>query len=443
MLSPHYQMTYYLLVAARALDAVPRLPRSGAPGGLRWPRELGARARRGAAGPRHRGDPGAAVPAVHPVLAARGRRPQRRLGLCDLFSMPPEEIMTTVLPAVQRRARATTGAATSSSCTPSISGAIVVVLAALGVGDRAPAAHWCRRSAHRAPVPAGRVRRPHAVLLSVVRSDADDEEGARAGHGLLPGGAAGGRVRRRSAPTGCCAGEVTRRALVVPLARARRAGAARRRRRARRRWRPCSPAPEQAARVAANAPALQAGALRLLRGGAGGRRRALGGVARPAARRARPPPRLAVGGGRRPVEHRPAVLRVPRAGRASSIATTRSPAGCGATPKPFRVLDVGVYQGSYLMAHDIQTMLGYHGQGDPVLRRAAGREGAVALCREPERCWTCWASATCCCPRPRRCPGFHQVLGPGDHDAGLAGRPARAGHDCRPTCGSCRRGQAA
>jgi hypothetical protein len=33
-----------------------------------------------------------------------------------------------------------------------------------------------------------------------------------------------------------------------------------------------------------------------------------------------------------------------------------------AEAKPFRVLDVGVYQGSYLMAHDVQTMLGYHGQ---------------------------------------------------------------------------------
>ena len=31
------------------------------------------------------------------------------------------------------------------------------------------------------------------------------------------------------------------------------------------------------------------------------------------------------------------------------------------TPKPFRVLDVGVYQGSYLMAHDVQALLGYHG----------------------------------------------------------------------------------
>jgi hypothetical protein len=32
-----------------------------------------------------------------------------------------------------------------------------------------------------------------------------------------------------------------------------------------------------------------------------------------------------------------------------------------AEAKPFRVLDAGVYQGSYLMAHDVQSMLGYHG----------------------------------------------------------------------------------
>ena len=32
-----------------------------------------------------------------------------------------------------------------------------------------------------------------------------------------------------------------------------------------------------------------------------------------------------------------------------------------AEQKPFRVLDAGVYQGSVLMAYDIQTVLGYHG----------------------------------------------------------------------------------
>ena len=81
--------------------------------------------------------------------------------------------------------------------------------------------------------------------------------------------------------------------------------------------------PEQAARVAANAPALQAGALRLLvvvlvgggvlwavwRGRLRGRRRAAAALA------------VVVIG--RSLEHRPAVLRVPRARRPSSSATTR------------------------------------------------------------------------------------------------------------------------
>ena len=30
-------------------------------------------------------------------------------------------------------------------------------------------------------------------------------------------------------------------------------------------------------------------------------------------------------------------------------------------PKPYRVLDAGVYQGSVLMAYSVQTVLGYHG----------------------------------------------------------------------------------
>ena len=76
-----------------------------------------------------------------------------------------------------------------------------------------------------------------------------------------------------------------------------------------------------------------------------------------------------------------------------------------AEPKPFRVLDVGVYQGSYLMAHDIQTMLGYHGQEIRFYDELLGREGAVAQRGQPERCSTCWPCAISSCPRRSRCPG--------------------------------------
>ena len=46
-------------------------------------------------------------------------------------------------------------------------------------------------------------------------------------------------------------------------------------------------------------------------------------------------------------------------------------------------LDVGVYQGSYLMAHDIQTMLGYHGRrsGSTTSCSAARASGATPAVR--------------------------------------------------------------
>ena len=81
MLSPHYQMTYYLLVAAGLWTRIPRVLRSGAPAGRPRAALAGVRAGGGPAGDRRRSHPGAAVPPVPAVLPAGGRRAQRRVGV--------------------------------------------------------------------------------------------------------------------------------------------------------------------------------------------------------------------------------------------------------------------------------------------------------------------------------------------------------------------------
>ena len=270
-----------LLPAGRggALDPLPRV--SSIPSGpraCRWPRGVRAGVRRRAARPRHRGDPGAAVPRrtcrtrrAAPAARARGGTTPR-CSRCRPRRSSPRCCRSSTA------CWSTIGAATSSSSTPSISGADR--RGARGARCRAIAAAGGLVQALGvigAALPAGRLRRSHAVLLPVVRSDADDEEGPRAGHGVLPRGAAGGGLRRlRHRPAAAAARSRSGRSPI----RARRA-----RRRSRcsassaccRRWPTVLAAPEQAARVAANAAALQVGALRLLLVVADRRRRALGG----------------------------------------------------------------------------------------------------------------------------------------------------------------------
>ena len=73
-----------------------------------------------------------------------------------------------------------------------------------------------------------------------------------------------------------------------------------------------------------------------------------------------------------------------------------------AEPKPFRVLDVGVYQGSYLMAHDIQTMLGYHGQEIRFYDELLGGKSQWRNVGSPALL-DLLAFAICCSPRPSPC----------------------------------------
>jgi hypothetical protein len=82
-----------------------------------------------------------------------------------------------------------------------------------------------------------------------------------------------------------------------------------------------------------------------------------------------------------------------------------------AIPKPFRVLDVGVYQGSYLMAHDIQAMLGYHGNELRFYDDLLGGKGRWRYAGSPTL-MDLLGVRFLLLPEAQAVPGFHQVLGP-------------------------------
>ena len=103
------------------------------------------------------------------------------------------------------------------------------------------------------------------------------------------------------------------------------------------------------------------------------------------------------------------------------------------TPKPFRVLDVGVYQGSYLMAHDVQAMLGYHGFELRYYDELMGGKNEWRNVGSPNL-HDLLAVRYLLLPDSQTVPGFHKVLGPGDDDARTGGASLRAGHGARRTC---------
>ena len=135
MLSPHYQMTYYLLVAAAVWTLYLVFLDPDRPAGLRWPLELGL-----AFGAVLLGLAIAAIQ-VLPFLqyipySPRGAGgPSGGWDYAVLFSMPPEELMTTVLPQFNGMLDGYWGRNFFKLHTEYL-GAIVVVLAALGLGDR-------------------------------------------------------------------------------------------------------------------------------------------------------------------------------------------------------------------------------------------------------------------------------------------------------------------
>jgi hypothetical protein len=415
MLSPHYQMTYYMLVAAGlwTLHLVFLDPER--PADIRPAVVLGL-----AAGSVLLGLAVAAIQ-VLPFLAYIPFSPRAAGGpsggweYATGFSMPPEEIVTTVLPQFNGVLENYWGRNFFKLHTEYL-GALVVVLASLGLRDRTRArtiralgviAVLFLLIALGGHTPFYRLWYEVMPMMKKVRAP-----GMAFFLVALPVAAFAGmgaeRLLRR---------EVSPRALLVPLgvlgllALLAATGAlggiglgfA---------------APEQAARVAGNAAALQGGGLRLLlvvlAGGAilwaVGRGKLRGRAAAAALA-------TAVAADLWSIDRAFFQFREPAAVLFADDAIIER---LRSVPKPYRVLDVGVYQGSYLMAHDVQTMLGYHGNevrfydelmGGKNEWRNAGSANLHDLL----------AVRFLLLPQDQEVPGFHRVLGPEPTTPGTTG----------------------
>ncbi len=261
MLSPHYQMTYYLLVAGGLWTLYLLFFDPSRPAGLRWPLELGL-----AFGAVLLGVALASIQ-VLPFLQYIPYSPRGAGGpsggweYAILFSMPPEELVTTILPQFNGVLDGYWGRNFFKLHTEYL-GAVVVGLAVLGVGDRA------RR---RLVIALGVI-----ALLFLLVSLGGHTPFYYVWYELMPMmdkvRAPGMAFFLVALPVAACAalgvdrllgGHVTQRALLVPLAVAVAVGvlgAAG----ALQSVATALAGPEQAARVAANAPALRNGALRLM-----------------------------------------------------------------------------------------------------------------------------------------------------------------------------------
>jgi hypothetical protein len=79
-------------------------------------------------------------------------------------------------------------------------------------------------------------------------------------------------------------------------------------------------------------------------------------------------------------------------------------------PKPYRVLDAGVYQGSVLMAHSVQTVLGYHGNEVRFYDDLLGGKNVWRNIGNPNL-HDLLAVRFLLLPDTQSVPGFHRILG--------------------------------
>jgi hypothetical protein len=406
MLSPHYQLTYYLLVAGGLWALYLSFFDPARPAGIRWPSELALVCGAVLLGL------GIAAIQVLPFLQYIPYSPRGTGGpsggweYATLFSMPPEELVTTVLPQFNGVLEGYWGRNFFKLHTEYL-GAVVVVLATVGLGDR----HRRRlvqalgiiavlfllisfgghtpfyRLWYEVMPMMKKVRAPGMAFFLVALPVA-----AFAGFGT-------DRLLRR---------EVTLRSLVVPLAvlgalaflgvigvlqavAITLAGT------------------DQAPRVVANAPALTLGAVRLsvvvLAGAAAlwavWSGRVAGGLA--AAVLA-----VVVVGDLWSIDRLFFAFREPAAEAYRDDAVTSR---LRSERKPFRVLDAGVYQGSYLMAHDVQTMLGYHGNEVRFYDELLGGKGRWRFAGNPAL-MDLLSVRFLLVPEAQVVAGYHQVLGP-------------------------------
>jgi len=406
LVSPHYQMTYYLLVACAVWTLYLVFFDPDSPAGIRWPLELAK-----AFGAVVLGLAIAAIQVIPFVeyipYSPRGAGgPSTGWDYAVLFSMPPEEIVTTVLPQFNGVLDHYWGRNFFKLHTEYL-GAVVLVLASLGVADR------------------GRRRLVQAfgaiALLFLLVSFGGHTPFYYVWYELMP------MMKKVRAPgmafflvalpvtvyaafgtDRLLKGEVALRSLSIPLAvlgGIALLGAAG----VLQAVATVLASAEQAARVTANADALQGGALRLLvvvvlGGGilwAVWRGRLTGAAAAAALA-------VAVVGDLWSVDRLFFEFRDPASVTYADDAVTSR---LRAVAKPYRVLDAGVYQGSYLMAHDIQTVLGYHGNEVRFYDELLGGKGQWRYAGNPNLL-DLLAVRFLLLPEPQPVPGYHQVLGP-------------------------------
>lgn len=91
-----------------------------------------------------------------------------------------------------------------------------------------------------------------------------------------------------------------------------------------------------------------------------------------------------------------------------------------AETRPFRVLDTGVYQGSYLMGHDVMTMLGYHGNELRQYDDLLGGKNVWSNAGNPTLL-DLFAVRYLLLPVEQQLPGYHKVVGPVQTTPGTTG----------------------
>lgn len=419
MISPHYQMTYYLLVAAGIWTLWLIFFDPERPAGLRWPVVLAC-----ALGAVVLGLAVSAIQAM-PFLSYLPYSPRGAGGpstgweYATAFAMPVEELFTTVLPQFNGVLDHYWGSNFFKTHTEYL-GATVVLLAAFGVSDRtrgrlrwglgaigllfllvALGGHtpfyrlWYEVMPMMKKVRAAGMAFYLVALVVCVYAAFGIER-------LQRGGIAPKQVLIGAGVLGAFAllglvGALQGVAEAIAL-------------------------PQRMDVVAANAGELQLGALRLLAvvaiGGvvfwavAAGRLR--GGAAAAAFA-------LVVAGDLWSIDHL-FFLYHPRASVVFAEDAITSKLRAEAKQGPFRVFDLpsemgAVYRGSALMAHDIQTVFGYHGNEVRFYDELWGGKNVYKNALSANL-WDLFAVRYLVIGQQARVPGFHQVLGPVPTDGG-------------------------